>query len=537
MRQGEVSEDEEKPAAPVRSAQRPNLDPPDGPCAEVPLAFGTHLIALRERLARWASRGDSAVIGEFSASIAELQAMPLGWSERLHLTELHWEAADRIRARAVGSAIGSTGLPFPDRRVGEALLGVECGFSALFASILAGHGERRQRAGAYLLRDLAFRAIRASANALRCCGQFRLPVPCGIWRRMHQLYAESVAGGTARQSVDDNDSLHTVETEYVAALLFAGANPAGLTDDALAALPELVREHSHLLRPVAHMVPTGRYLVVDRDSDRGPTRAAATAASPGGDSLIALPLDALISALEADALEEAGSPRARAARDLADYLHRQWLQRTTRIFGRRPGPAEVRIAFGVTAIARVLKVAWRQQDPAQLRRWSMPATVVDSSNAGFALRFAADELGVPPVGSVVLMADPSTARLSLGMIRWARHAPDESHEEIGVELLGNEPCNATVTRRIGGRLRRLRILVTSLDGRGRRVVVLPPDMFGAGEETMLLFDNPPARWITIGAALAERAVDAIHQYSLLDTTTASAQRSGALAQRAGVGLT
>ncbi|MBL8488806.1 MAG: hypothetical protein JNK22_17200 [Rhodocyclaceae bacterium] len=346
---------------------------------------------------------------------------------------------------------------------------------------------------AQLWRNAAARAIAARARRkVLACRVYAAPSPTS-WRQMHRIYRRARLRGCAA----DERAGQSIEATYVAALLFAFANPSKFSrrdqEAILGAIDRLGRLAS--LRP-----PTDaeRARGGDRDlflipaDEAGPGRPLhrVTASAIGPEGLI-LDCSRLASALREAADGPAGHGLEPA---LAECLAGMWGGQQARRFSRVRFKPRADLVSGLERVVRFIEgeaLQRRRQDRGAaaasgrghengLSEWAIENESPDS----YGLRFLKGDAGRLEVGDLIGMRPRESARVHVCLVRRVSNA-GQTRLELGLQELAPGALAVEFIGSTPGEIGR-GILLPAMPAHGRLPgLVAPPGSVATGDDITL----------------------------------------------------
>ena len=307
-----------------------------------------------------------------------------------------------------------------------------------------------------LWRNAAQRAMAARARRkILACRVYAAPSPTS-WRQMHRIYRRARLRGCATEGREG----HSIESTYVAALLFALANPSKFSRPDQEAILGAIDRLGNLarLRPPtdaerARGGDRDLFLIPADDAGAGRPLHRVTASAIAPDSLI-LDCSALAAALRGRAgKQDAGAHGLPEA--LATNLAQMWSGQPARRFTRVQFKPRGDLVSGFDRVMRFMDgeaLRRRRQDRDKaaigaareghgndlgLSEWA----IVNESPDSYGLRYLKGEAGCLDVGEVVGVRTRENAQVHVCLIRRVSNA-GQTRLELGVQELA--PAVATV---------------------------------------------------------------------------------------------
>lgn len=379
---------------------------------------------------------------DLAERLTEALARELDPRKRLALLMSCEEAAATALA-ALELATETAPLPLPAAAqhaavAADSLLKVLATDHAGIALNLQGKGD--QADARELLRLAALRAMQTLARRELLAYRGHAVPSHSAWQLMRDVYMLARAQGVARAEQDEASA----ETIYVAALLFALAEPARLPRPALAAVHAFIAG----LAPRARIEPAAtprddsgcRFLI---GADKGlPAQPLAQAAEDKAQAADGLVLDCSALAPEVEQLIVAGGEGAPLPPETLRQLHDAWSAAGTspRRFPRTQFKPRIDMIAGLPAILRLLsgRSLGRRQSDAD-RDGEQDASewlVINESPDGFGIQHLSAEPPPLDIGDLVLLRPREHGKIHICLVRRSNHAVRE-HLELGVQLLGS----------------------------------------------------------------------------------------------------
>ena len=355
----------------------------------------------------------------------------------------------------------------------EALFeGLAQGYQAVAQALLReGLGPATRQAAAVALQ----RAAEALAQRMCLAWLLYLPVPKGLWRRLHDLY--STAEHHALQTIIVADPLlpwreGSVHATYARLLLVASAQPNRLRPSALLAL---YRAAGHWggwlsLRGDRRQV---RYRV-DPESDQGP-KPVGPLAPPGHLYFDPRPLAQAM-------VEGQGGALASPLGDiLLSQLRAVWLSAPDRTWPRHLASGETGLLLGLKAAHDCLEPGGGEPD-AHPVRW------LDRAEGGCRLVWDGATPRDLRTGAPVAVREPDTGVWRVGEVRWV--ARDGDVAQMGVALLPAGTRPVRLSHGYGDTLPTPALLIPGGVDRAEETLLVPTAGFRPGAR-VTLWDGPP----------------------------------------------
>ncbi|MBL7250616.1 hypothetical protein ACLD02_03700 [Alloalcanivorax sp. C16-2] len=346
------------------------------------------------------------------------------------------------------------------------------GYQAVAVALLKGRlGPSARQAAATALQ----RAAEALAQRLCLAWLLYTPVPEGLWRRLHRLYA--TAEHHALQTVTVADSLlpgreGSVHSAYARLLLVASAQPNRLRPAALLALYRGAGHWAHWLS--LHGDRRQARFRVDPESDQGPWPVGRTA-PPGHLYFDPRPL--------AQALVDGdGGPGVSPQGDiLLSQLRAVWLSVPDRARPRHAVTGEAGLLLGLKAAHDSLEPGGGELDP-------HPVHWLDRAEGGCRLAWEGATPRGLRTGAPVAVRDPEAGVWRVGEVRWVARQGDGA--QLGVALLPAGTRPVRLSHGYGDTLPSPALLIPGGVDRAEESLLVPTAEFRPGAR-ITLWEGPP----------------------------------------------